>query len=124
MAELPSGLVGRIALRLSALPVPTVGVAGYLGTGRGNRAHGGGCASTGSTDSFRSSCTVPQGGGAAGCWALVAGHGDRQRHGTCDVGDAICAYNHTDVGVPPEQTPFCTGFTLRNPEWTENRNYN
>jgi hypothetical protein len=42
----------------------------------------------------------------------------------CDVGDASCAYNYTDVGVPPEQTPIRTGDTLRNPEWTENRNYN
>jgi hypothetical protein len=40
------------------------------------------------------------------------------------VGDASCAYNYTDVGVPPEQTPICTGDTLLNPEWTENRNYN
>jgi hypothetical protein len=43
---------------------------------------------------------------------------------TCDVGDASCAYDDTDVSVSPEQTPMCTGDTVRNPEWTENRNYN
>ena len=75
VAAPPSGLVGRIALMLAALPVLTVGVAGYLGSGTGAGPTEAAALAWDPPVPFRWSYSILQGGGALLGWVLGAAIG-------------------------------------------------
>ena len=71
----PSGLVARVALMVLALPVLTVGVAGYLGSGTGAGPSEAAPLAWDPPVPFRWSYSVLQGGGALVGWLLGAAAG-------------------------------------------------
>jgi uncharacterized protein len=71
----PSGLVARVGLMLLALPVLTVGVAGYLGSGTGAGPSEAAPLAWDPPVPFRWSYSVLQGGGALVGWLLGAAAG-------------------------------------------------
>jgi uncharacterized membrane protein YczE len=75
VAQPPSGLVARLALMLAALPVLTVGVAGYLGSGAGAGPTEAAALAWDPPVPFRWSYSILQGGGALLGWALGAAIG-------------------------------------------------
>jgi len=75
VVEPPSGLVARLALMLAALPVLTIGVAGYLGSGTGAGPTEAAALAWDPPVPFRWSYSILQGGGALLGWALGAAIG-------------------------------------------------
>jgi uncharacterized protein len=71
----PDGLVARVALMVAALPVLTVGVAGYLGSGAGAGPSEAAPLAWDPPVPFRWSYSVLQGGGALVGWLLGAAIG-------------------------------------------------
>jgi uncharacterized membrane protein YczE len=75
LLEAPSELMARIALMIVALPVLTVGVAGYLGSGTGAGPSEAAALAWDPPVPFRWSYSVLQGGGALLGWLLGAAIG-------------------------------------------------